>query len=159
MSILSFTCLLTFILHSTTVFAHKQNFDYVARNLDTIKRIYNLTVYPNNVPILLNGAAAVPAGLFNENATGRVSPVGNFSGFDDSIEYFFALAPTPQANTAGSAIYQAEIVEFTSGCPDVAASVVYLRTGVVNQTTGAFIPSNYTTTLKQVCYLLPPMYY
>jgi hypothetical protein len=56
------------------------------RNLNTIEKIYNLTVYPNNVPIVSIGASAVPAGLFNENATGRISPLGNFTGFDDSIE-------------------------------------------------------------------------
>ncbi|KAL1304697.1 hypothetical protein AAFC00_003648 [Neodothiora populina] len=130
----------------------RQHIDYAARNLDTISKIYNLTVYPNNLPIVQHGAAAVPPGLFNVNATGRVTPLGNFTGFDDSVEYFFALAPLPQANGAGVGFYEAEVVEFTSGCPEVAASVVYLRSGQVNQTTGAFIASPFTTTLKQVAF-------
>ncbi|EOD45839.1 hypothetical protein UCRNP2_7431 [Neofusicoccum parvum UCRNP2] len=110
--------------------------DYISRNLDTIRKIYDLTVYPRNAPIVSQGASAVPAGLFNENAVGRISPIGNFTGFDDSIEYFFGLAPTPDSNPAGAAIYKAEVVEFTSGCADVASSLVYLRTGTVDNTTG-----------------------
>jgi hypothetical protein len=123
--------------------------EYAQRNLDTIRKIYNLTVYPNNAPIVAKGAAAVPSGLFSQHATGRVSPVGNFSGFSDSIEYFFALAPTPRAE-GGLGIYQADVLEFTSGCPDVAASVVYLRTGHVDEKTGALDMSKPTSTLSQV---------
>lgn len=37
--------------------------DYAQRNLNTIRRIYNLTVYPNNAPIVAKGAEAVPPGL------------------------------------------------------------------------------------------------
>jgi hypothetical protein len=99
---------------------------YEQRNLKTITSIYNLTVYPNQLPIFELGAAGVPPGLFNENTTGRVDPVGNFTGFDDSTEYFFALAPVPQANAASVAISSIQITEFSSACPNVAASVVYL---------------------------------
>jgi hypothetical protein len=123
--------------------------DYAQRNLDTIRKIYNLTVYPNNVPIVTNGSSAVPPGLFDKNALGRVSPLGNFTGFADSIEYFFALAPTPQAQ-AGQGIYRADLVEFTSGCADVASSVVYLRTGHVDPKTGELDKSKPTSTLSQV---------
>jgi hypothetical protein len=123
--------------------------DYAQRNLDTIRKIYNLTVYPNNVPIVNRGAEAVPPGLFNQDATGRVSPVGNFTGFADSIEYFFALAPTPQLSN-GIGFYAAEVVEFTSGCPEVAASLVYLRTAHMNKTTGEIDHSKPKSTLSQV---------
>jgi hypothetical protein len=105
---------------------------YERRNLKTITSIYSLTIYPNQLPILEQGAAAVPPGLFNEDATGRVDPVGNFSGFDDSIEYFFALAPVPQTNAASAAISSIRITEFSSACPNVAASVVYLFCNVEN---------------------------
>jgi hypothetical protein len=108
---------------------HEQE-NWAQRNLDTITSIYNLTVFPNQLPILEQGAAGVPAGLFNENATGRVDPVGNFTGFDDSIEYFFALAPVPSTNAASTAITSIQITEFSSACPDVAASVVYLYCNV-----------------------------
>src|SRR5579862_3399631 len=74
------------------------------RNFKTLESIYNLTIYPNQLPVLEGGAAGVPAGLFNQNATGRVDPVGNFTGFEDSIEYFFALAPVPQASANSQAI-------------------------------------------------------
>jgi hypothetical protein len=123
--------------------------DYAQRNLDTIRRIYNLTFYPNNAPIVAKGAAAVPPGLFSQQATGRISPVGNFTGFVDSIEYFFALAPTPQGS-GGLGIYEADVLEFTSGCPEVAASLVYLRTGHVDEKTGALDRSKPTSTLSQV---------
>lgn len=60
--------------------------DWYNRNLNTVRSIYDLTVYPNNIPILLGGGKAVPPGLFAEHATGRVSPVGDFEDFEDSIE-------------------------------------------------------------------------
>ena len=121
--------------------------NYEQRNLQTITAIYNRTVYPENLAFLQNGSASVPAGLFNPNATGRVSPIGNFSGFQESTEYFFALAPVPQAPRY-VAFSKAQIVEFTSGCPDVAASVVYFTNSVVNETAANF--GQYVTTLKQV---------
>jgi hypothetical protein len=112
---------------------HHEQRNWEQRNFDTVKKIYDLTIYPNQLPILQQGAAGVPPGLFNEEATGRVDPVGNFSGFDDSIEYFFALAPVPSTNAASTAISSIQITEFSSACPDVAASVVYLFCNVVDQ--------------------------
>jgi len=101
------------------------------RNFDTISHIYNLTVYPHQVPIILGGANAVPDGLFSHKVRGRVYPVGNFTSFEDSIEYFFALSPLPQGNAVSAAITDYKITEFTSGCKNVASSVVYLYTSVV----------------------------
>lgn len=80
----------------------------------------------------------------------QISPVGNFSGFQDSIEYFFGLAPVPQANSGSFAFYNAQIVEFTSGCPEVAASVAYLSAAQVDPNTGTPVPGSVTTTLKEV---------
>ena len=121
--------------------------NYPQRNLETITAIYNRTVYPENLAFLQNGSASIPAGLFNANATGRISPVGNFSGFQESTEYFFALAPIPQAPTY-TAFSKAVIVEFTSGCPEVAASLVYFITSVVNKTSPSY--GQYVSTLQQV---------
>lgn len=84
------------------------------------------------LPIFGADAAGVPAGLFDANVTGRVDPVGQFTDFEDSIEYFFALAPVPQANALSMAITSFQITEFSSGCAEVAASVVYLYTSIVN---------------------------
>ncbi|MCJ1384070.1 hypothetical protein MMC17_007186 [Xylographa soralifera] len=120
---------------------------YVDRNLRTIQRIYNLTVYPNNVPIILHGASAVPAGLFNQQATGRIDPVGTFTGFNQSVEYFFGLAPVPGPPTNVS-ISKAEVVEFNSGCPHVASSVVYLVCSVYSP--GQPDDGKFVATLKQV---------
>jgi hypothetical protein len=111
---------------------HYKQRHFERRNFDTVRSIYDLTIYPNQLPILEQGVAGVPPGLFNKHATGRVDPVGNFSGFEDSIEYFFALAPVPQTNPASAAISSIRITEFSSGCPDVAASVVYLFCNVDN---------------------------
>ncbi len=105
---------------------------YAKRNFNTVSSIYNLTVYPNQVPIFQAGGAAVPDGLFNQDVVGRVDPVGNFTGFEHSIEYFFALSPLPQNNAAKAAITSYQITEFSSQCRDVASSVVYLYCSVVN---------------------------
>lgn len=121
--------------------------NYQRRNLKTITSIYNRTVYPENLAFLQNGTASVPAGLFNTNAAGRVSPLGNFTGFQESAEYFFALAPIPRPPTY-VAFTKAQIVEFTSGCPDIAASVVYFTNSVVNP--NATNNGQYVTSLKQV---------
>ncbi|KAF8144548.1 hypothetical protein K438DRAFT_1735902 [Mycena galopus ATCC 62051] len=119
------------------------------RNLNTIQKIYNQTIFPANAVIIAQGASAVPAGLFNANATGRVTPVGEFFGFQDSFEYFFGLAPLPSGSPPNGAITAATIAEFTSGCPEVAASTVYLSVSTINpdNSTGPFI-----STLKQVAF-------
>jgi hypothetical protein len=127
---------------------HYNHRNWEQRNLGTIRSIYNLTIYPNQLPILGLGAAGVPPGLFNQNATGRVDPVGNFTGFDDSIEYFFALAPVPQPPYSTAAISHIAITEFSSACPDVAASVVYLFCNVEDP--GSPDNGKQLTPLKQV---------
>jgi hypothetical protein len=122
--------------------------NYQQRNYNTIKSIYNMTIFPNNQAFLQNGINAVPAGLFNENASGRITPIGNFSGFEDSVEYFFGLTPpvqTPLFDTWTSA----EIVSFTSGCPEVASSVVYGATTGVNPNDTATY-GKLISTIKQV---------
>ncbi|PPJ50226.1 hypothetical protein CBER1_07179 [Cercospora berteroae] len=128
--------------------------DFAQRNLNTIREIYGLTVYPNNVPILKQGCdKALRPGLFSPYATGRVSPVGDFTGFNDSCEYFFALAPNPEDQEfQGLGIYQADVVEFTSGCPNIAASVVYLRTAKYDQNTRQIDPNVPVSTLAQVAF-------
>ncbi|SPO00356.1 uncharacterized protein DNG_03201 [Cephalotrichum gorgonifer] len=124
--------------------------DYRARNFNTISSIYNLTVYPNQVPIIFGGAGNVPDGLFSHSVAGRVYPVGNFKGFEDSIEYFFALAPLPQGNIKSAAITSYKITSFTSGCRNVAASVVYLYSSVVDPASPDF--GKPLAPLKQVAF-------
>lgn len=121
--------------------------DFAKRNLDTITKIYAQNVYPVNLGILANGSAAIPPGLFSANAKGRITPVGNFTGFDDSTEYFFGLSPIPTAPDyrAWSSI---KITHFLSACPEVASSVVYFRLTVHHP--GAPDDGKYITTLKQV---------
>jgi hypothetical protein len=51
------------------------------RNFRALSTIYNLIIYPNQLPILQHGAAGVPPGLFNKNDTSRIDPVGNFTSF------------------------------------------------------------------------------
>lgn len=123
--------------------------EWYHRNLKTIQTIYDYTVYPANTAIISQGSKAVPPGLFSPDATGRVSPVGNFTGFEDSIEYFFALAPTPQGNPQSTAFYKAEVVDFVSGCPNVASSLVYFRTGKLDEA-GQLQDDGPKTTLSQV---------
>ncbi|KAK3389525.1 hypothetical protein B0H63DRAFT_537508 [Podospora didyma] len=123
---------------------------YEERNLKTIQGIYNLTVYPNQLPIITAGASQVPSGLFSQNVVGRVDPVGDFHSFQDSIEYFFALSPVPQANAVRAAITSFQITEFTSACANVAASVVYLFCTVVNPCSPDH--GKQLATLKQVAF-------
>ncbi|KAJ6573026.1 hypothetical protein DFH09DRAFT_1459339 [Mycena vulgaris] len=98
--------------------------------------------------IIAKGAPAVPLGLFNGNATGRVTPIGEFLGFQDSFEYLFGLAPLPSGSPSNSVISNAALVGFTSGCPEVTASTVYLTLSTINpdNSTGPFISIS-----KQVC--------
>ena len=121
--------------------------DFAQRNLDTIKKIYNTTIYPNNQAFAAQGAVAIPRGLFNTNASGRISPVGNFTGFEDSVEYFFGLTPVPQA-PLWDTWTSFEIRSFTSGCPEVASSVVYGKTTGVNPNASSY--GQHITTIKQV---------
>lgn len=46
------------------------------------------------------------------------------------------------------------MVEFTSGCAEVASSLVYLKAGPVNNVTGTLLPGSEMTILKQVS--VPP---
>ena len=117
------------------------------RNLNTITKIYERNIYPTNLEFIVNGSKAVPPGLFNENASGRITPLGNFTGFNDSTEYFFALSPVPQAPTYGG-FSKIQVVEFQSQCPNVASSVVYITMSVINP--GAPNNGQLISTLKQV---------
>lgn len=125
---MSFNLLIVVCFLLSSVFASGTS----RRNLKTIQSIYNHTIYPNNVPIIESDGKALPSGLFSQFATGRVSPLGNFTGFTDSIEYFFALAPVPSPSNLFQGITKAEIVEFTSGCDEVAASTVHLTVSIIN---------------------------
>ncbi|KAJ7243022.1 hypothetical protein C8J57DRAFT_1192059 [Mycena rebaudengoi] len=138
---------LTLLIFSPAVHSAPST-NWCQRNKNTIQSIYDLTIFPANVNIILGGGAAVPPGLFNTNSVGRVTPLGQFVGFEDSIEYFFGLAPVP-TEQAPIGFTNATLVEFTSGCPEVAASVVYLTLSVINSdgSTGPFI-----TTLKEMAF-------
>ena len=71
----------------------KQPLDYQQRNLETIQRLYNTTIFPNNQVFLMKGSSAIPPGLFNMNATGRISPIGNFSGKSSLLGYASRSSP------------------------------------------------------------------
>ncbi|KAJ7257548.1 hypothetical protein B0H12DRAFT_1201953 [Mycena haematopus] len=109
--------MLATILVSALLSSASQPFWY-KRNFETIQKIYNLTLFPANAKIIAEGVPAVPAGLFNANATGRVTPVGEFFGFQDSFEYFFGLAPLPSGVPPNGVFSNATLVEFASGCPE-----------------------------------------
>ena len=120
------------------------------RNYDTIRAIYNISIYPHNQGFMSEGAKAIPAGLFAENATGRIQPMGNFTGFIESTEYFFGLAPPPMAPNYATWT-SAKLVAFSSSCPEVAATDGYASTTGVN----ASHPETYgktITMLKQTAF-------
>ena len=144
--------LITYLLFNQNVFAatsYKKNstLPFQQRNLNTVTNIYNRNLYPTNLAFVVNGSSSVPPGLFNANATGRITPLGNFTGFKDSTEYFFALSPVPVApDYVGFSKIQ--IVSFQSQCPEVAASVVYITSSVIHP--GAADDGKFIGTLKQV---------
>ena len=117
------------------------------RNYDTVRAIYNLPIFPNTQAFLKQGVSAIPPGLFNANATGRITPVGNFSGLEDSVEYFFGLTPPVQPPLFDT-WSRAEIASFSSGCPEVASSVVYGETTGVVPNASTF--GQKISTIKQV---------
>jgi len=128
--------------------AHRMT-KWQSRNLKTISKIYSLTVYPNNVGLFgKNGTNSILAGLFNDKATGRIDPVGTFIDFQDSIEYFFGLAPNAHASPTNSVFTGAEVVEYQSACPEVASSTAYLTAGTYNP--GQPDDGIFIGTLKQV---------
>ncbi|KAJ7894184.1 hypothetical protein B0H14DRAFT_3426953 [Mycena olivaceomarginata] len=129
---------LPLIIFASAVLSSASQPSWYKRNFDTIQKIYNLTVFSANTKIIAEGAPAVPPGLFNANTTGR-----------DSFEYFFGLAPLPSGSPPNGAISKATLAEFTSGCPEVAASTVYLTLSTINpdNSTGPFI-----TILKEIAF-------
>ena len=133
--------------------ADRRRDSFQQRNLDTITRIYERNVYPTNLQFITNGSSSVPAGLFNENAAGRITPLGNFTGFKESTEYFFALSPVPLPPTYG-AFSKIQIVEFQSQCANVASSVVYITMSVIHL--GAPNDGQLISTLKQACFTSLP---
>jgi hypothetical protein len=116
------------------------------RNFNTVSSVYNLTVFPKNLPLFLN-QTDIGLPFFDVNVTGRVTPLGDFSGYEDSIEYFWGLAPVPIPPST-AAISKAVVTHFTSGCPEVASSSVeFTVTHVVGPQNGTVI-----TKLKQIAF-------
>lgn len=76
MQLLNAICYAAVLAGSAVQAAPAESMDFKQRNFNTINRIYNKTQYPNNLDFLRRGAASVEPGLFAENATGRISPVG-----------------------------------------------------------------------------------
>lgn len=118
---------------------HKRDFrpstfkgDFQERNFNTIQSIYNLTVFPKNMFIFAN-KTDIGLPFFHEDVNGRVGLVGNFSGYEDNIEYFWGLAPIPLGDNP-MAFTKATITQFTSGCPEIAASTVEFRMGFTDGT-------------------------
>ena len=138
---------LSFVSSALTANLPSRQLSFQQRNLDTITKIYKRTVYPTNLDFLANGPASVPQGLFNENATGRITPLGNFTGFNDSTEYFFALAPVASPPSyVGFA--DARVVSFQSQCASFASSIVYFTGRVFHP--NASNDGEFVSTLKQV---------
>ena len=124
--------------------------NYVERNRATIQAIYDNAQYPNNQVFMQKGYAAIPSGLFNQNVQGRIAPIGNFSGIQAAAEYFYGLTPPPDLPLY-TTWTNAQMVSFSSGCPNVASSVVWSAVTGVN----ASFPQTYqqqVTTIKQVAF-------
>ncbi|KAF3931350.1 hypothetical protein ABW19_dt0210360 [Dactylella cylindrospora] len=104
------------------------------RNYKTIYQIYNFTIFPNQLPIIANAANPnIPqiAHLFSPTVAGRIQDIGNFTNFRTSIEYFFGLAPIPR-EPLFVAISGFDLTQFSTDCPEVAASTVYFTISVAD---------------------------
>ncbi|KAM5528490.1 hypothetical protein FOXYSP1_18971 [Fusarium oxysporum f. sp. phaseoli] len=134
------------------VSAHRKGLDcdFETRNLRTIQSLYNLTIFPNNVPVIKKGTSAFPPGILANEISGRVTPVGAFGDLDGSIEYFIGLAPVPTKQNP-TIFSEAKIVEFNSGCSDVATSTVYLKLSKVD-IANPTVPIQFVTYLKQIAF-------
>lgn len=111
--------------------------------------MYWLGGWKNATPFLENGVDALPQGVLNENATGRIGPVGNFSGIKASAEYFFGLGPQA-ADPFYIAWTSMDVTSFSSECPEVAASKVKIGTSIVNP--GHPDDGKYMSTLVQTAF-------
>ena len=105
-----------------------------------------LTPLEGSLLLGISLVSAADPGWFRMNA---LTLTNHMVGFDDSTEYFFALAPIPQPPNY-AVFSKAQVVEFTSGCPSVAASVVYFTNSVFNP--NSTDNGKYLTTLKQIAF-------
>ncbi|KAK6503766.1 hypothetical protein TWF481_008772 [Arthrobotrys musiformis] len=126
---------------------------YQERNFKTINQIYQYTRYPHQEAIIAQATSdSIPEldPLFSPNVSGRIQEIGNFTNFRHSIEYFFGLAPRPQGSMY-SAIVEAELIQFSSDCPSVAASTVNFKVALADPSKPGFgAPGTRTYTyLKQ----------
>ncbi|RVD85083.1 uncharacterized protein DFL_003414 [Arthrobotrys flagrans] len=126
---------------------------YQERNFKTIHQIYQFTIYPRQEAIIAqatNDSIPELEPLFSPTVSGRIQEIGNFTNFRHSIEYFFGLAPRPQGSMY-SAIVEAELTQFSSDCPSVAASTVNFKVALADPSKPGFgAPGTRTYTyLKQ----------
>ncbi|KAF3318776.1 hypothetical protein TWF173_006793 [Orbilia oligospora] len=115
--------------------------------------IYQFTVYPRQEAIIAQVTSdSIPElePLFSPTVSGRIQEIGNFTNFRHSIEYFFGLAPRPQGSMY-SAIVEAELTQFSSDHPSIAASTVNFKVALDNPSKPGFgAPGTRTYTyLKQ----------
>lgn len=108
------------------------------------------------LPIFSQGFSCFPVRIYahgnwdsKHECLCRVTPLGHFTGFEDSIDFFFALALVPSAPTH-AVFSRAKIVSFSSGCPSVTASVSYLETRALDL--NAMDSGRDLSTLEQVAF-------
>jgi len=63
---------------------------YELANLNVTRTLYDGLLFPSAANII--AAGVYPAGIFNANASGRITPVGEFDDQIGSFEYFYGLA-------------------------------------------------------------------
>lgn len=73
-----------------------------------IEKLYDLTVYPNNMPFITTGV--IPPGIFTPDVIGRVSPVIVLKEERENMEYFPGISPVqgPLMITDAKLTYYAE---------------------------------------------------
>jgi len=104
--------------------------EWQVRNYNQIRKIYDNVQYPKNIEIIANGP---PPGLFAQNVSGRINPIGNFTDIKGLVEYFYALTPAVTNNLIGAALGELVIVGFSSMCAEVAAFSGYVPICIYNK--------------------------
>ena len=85
------------------------------RQICIVQEIYESIIYPQSYYIAI-GEEIAPG--FEENVSGRITPVGTFDDYESSIEYFYAVsngvAILTNNQVAGSVVQDTEMIFITS---------------------------------------------
>eukprot|EP01114_Cavostelium_apophysatum_P007875 TRINITY_DN20084_c0_g1_i1.p1 TRINITY_DN20084_c0_g1~~TRINITY_DN20084_c0_g1_i1.p1 ORF type:complete len:312 (-),score=49.25 TRINITY_DN20084_c0_g1_i1:53-988(-) len=122
------------IPHCADVAACEDEDVRAAHQKAVITQLYSQLVYP--MPLYIMQNPALSQVLFASNVRGRITPVGVFSDFEGTLEYFYALAAAP-----GGSVESVKFIELFSSGDRVA-----VRVDILFNTTTVSGPQYYNLT-------------